>query len=316
MRRLPGRFVVVVALMAASACGGSSDDTESAATAPVGSDSAATSIAVTTTTAATTSTAEPTTTEATMPDTSVPTTTAAPVDPRAALIRRITDEFGDADLAASVVGTLDDTTIGVLDQFADGDLLGSPALSYAPSTAPADAVDSLWIFAYGYRFTADALAQGVDTSGGVPPMDALEPGPTNEALARLAAAFVTEHPVPIVAQWEVAQVLAELGVADVISVEPDMAADGTITYLSTAGVAAKGLRLAAEAGVTVGHAGVLCFADHAVRCLMTARAGGMTADVPAGLELPAAYDTESGQPWTRNRDAWIPVDLLGRTAIA
>ena len=27
------------------------------------------------------------------------------------------------------------------------------------------------------------------------------------------------------------------------------------------------------------------------------------------------YDPESGQPWTRNREAWIPVDLLGRTAI-
>lgn len=231
------------------------------------------------------------------------------------MTQRITDEFGDPDLAARVVDALDDATIGVLETFADGDLLGSPALSYSPSTAPAADIDSLWIFAYGYRFTAEAVAQGVDTSGGVPPMEALEPGPTNEALARAAAAFVAEHPVPIIAQREVVRALAELGVTDAISVDADVAADGTITYLSTAGAVAKGLRLAAEAGVTVGHAGVLCFAEHAVRCLMTARAAGMTADVPAGVELPATYDPESGQPWTRNREAWIPVDLLGRTAI-
>jgi len=122
--------------------------------------------------------------------------------------------------------------------------------------------------------------------------------------------------VPVIAQWEVAQRLEELGVERVISVEPDTAADGSVTYLSTAGVAEKGLRLAADAGVDPGHAGVLCHADHAVRCLMTARAAGMTADVPEGVELPSDYDPESGQAWTRSREAWIPVDLGGRTLLA
>ena len=57
------------------------------------------------------------------------------------------------------------------------------------------------------------------------------------------------------------------------------------------------------------------FADHAVRCEMTMRANGMTADVPKSAVLPARYDPESGQTWTRQRSAWVPIDLLGRAAL-
>ena len=106
-----------------------------------------------------------------------------------------------------------------------------------------------------------------------------------------------------------------LGVEGVISVEPDVATDGSVVYLSTAGVTAKGLRLAADAGLAVGHVGVVAHIDHAVRCLLTARAAGLAADVAADMALPTAYDPQSGQAWTRSRAAFIPLDLLGRTLL-
>jgi hypothetical protein len=239
-----------------------------------------------------------------------------PMDDRSQLTRRLAAELDDEALATTVVAGLDDGTVEALVVLADGDIAASPALSYTPSTVPADEVDSLWVFSYGYRFAPGVDAEAVQAGGAVPAMSDLAPGPTNEELARLAAEFVDEHPVPIIAQWEVARILDDMGVANVISVEPDIAPDGTVTYLSTAGVAAKGLTLARDAGIDPGHAGVLCFADHAVRCLLTARAAGLTADVPEGVDLPSEYDPESGQAWTRNRSAWVPIDLLGRGALA
>jgi hypothetical protein len=144
-------------------------------------------------------------------------------------------------------------------------------------------------------------------------LDAIEPGPTNEELARIAAMFVAAHPVPVIAQAQVAALLTERGVAEVISVGPDVAADGRLTYLSTAGAVAKGLALAQAAGVDVGTAGVLGHADHATRCVLTARVGGLAnAAVPEGVKLPTDYDIQSGQPWTRSRVAYIPIDLAGR----
>lgn len=143
-------------------------------------------------------------------------------------------------------------------------------------------------------------------------MEALQPGPINEELARAAAAFVRRNPVPIIAQWEVARVLRELGVSDVISVEPKIAPDGTVTYLTTPDVVTEGARMAAEAGIDVGHAGVLCFEDHVVGCLLAARKGGLEADVPTGVTLPSDYDDQSGQLWTRSVADWFPVDILGR----
>lgn len=187
------------------------------------------------------------------------------------------------------------------------------ALAYRPTTVPAAELDSLWVFAYGYRFASGVDAAGVGIGERVPPMEALVPGPTNEHLARAVADLVARNPVPVIAQWEVARVLTGLGVAPVISVEPDVGDDGSVVYLSTAGVAEKGLRLAADAGVAVGRAGVLGHADHVVRCVLTARHTGLAADVPGGVELPTAYDGESGQVWTRARDTWIPVDLFART---
>ncbi len=246
-----------------------------------------------------------------------PTTTAElPQDDRSRIERRLADEL-DPETAEAVVDGLDQGRIDAIVDLADGDIEGSPWLSYEPATVPDDEVDSLWVFSYGYRIDPAAGVDGVGVGDPVPPMDQLEPGPTNEALAQAAADFVADHPVPIIAQWEVAQVLEDLGVDDVISVEPDIAADGTVTYLSTQGVAEKGIALAADADIDPGRAGVLCFADHAVRCLRTAEAAGLEGPaVPEGVELPADYDPDSGQTWTRSRELWVPVDLLGRSVLA
>jgi len=230
---------------------------------------------------------------------------------REALGRRLTQEFDDADVAVEIVTAVDDSVVAGLVERSDPDLATSPLLSYRPPAVPDAEVDSLWILAFGYRFAEGGADAGAD--GAIPPMSALEPGPVNEALAREAAAFVDRHPVPIVAQWEVARVLAELGVGEVISVEPDYDDDGSVIYLSTMGVLEKGLRLLDEAGLTAGRAGVLGHADHAGRCLMAARGAGLSAAVPEGVDLPADYDPESGQPWTRSRTNFVPVDLMVRS---
>jgi 5'-nucleotidase len=241
--------------------------------------------------------------------------TISPIDsmpPREALQSRLAVELGDDEVAAEVSAGLGDDLVSTLAERTGGSLLTHPLLSMTPPTVdPAD-VDSLWILSFGYRF-----APGVEppADGAIPSPDDIVPGPVNEALARAAADFVAEWPVPIIAQSEVADALAELGVTDVISVGPDVAADGTVTYLSTVGAIDKGLRLAAEAGVDPGTAGILCFADHATRCQLVAQAAGLTAGVPDGVELPSEYDPESGQPWTRDRVSYLTTDLLGRTLL-
>lgn len=231
---------------------------------------------------------------------------------REELRQRLGEELGDIDVAANAVAGLDDAVVAGLVERSDGDIAGASILSYRPPTVADDRIDSIWILAFGYRFSTGRTA----TSGVVPPMTDLEPGPVNEALATEAAALAARFPVPIIAQWETARVLHELGVVGVISVEPDRAADGSVSYLSTSGVLRKGLQLAADAGLSVGRAGVLGHADHVCRCLATAEAVGMDAAVPAGVDLPTAYDPESGQEWTRSRASYIPVDLMARSLSA
>lgn len=215
----------------------------------------------------------------------------------AELERRLADELGDAEVAASTIDRLDEDTVERLLTAAD-DIATSPLLCYRPALRAAEEVESLWILAFGNRRTADGTG--------------LSPGPVNAALAEVAATFVADHPVPIIAQWETAEVLEALGVAGVISVEPDTAADGSAVYLSTAGVFEKGRRLADEEGIRPGRLGVIAHADHAGRCLLTAAAAALDAAVPTGIALPSGYDSASDQPWTRSRGAFIPVDLMAR----
>jgi hypothetical protein len=246
----------------------------------------------------------------------VPGTTVALTGPRSALAGRLTRELGDAQVASTVAAGLEQDTLDGLVTMTGGDLAGSPQLTYTPSTVPDEQIDSLWVFSFGDRIDPASGHEPVTLADPPVPMDEVSPGPVNEALAHAAADFVRVHPVPIIAQWEVARVLQQLGVPNVISVEPPKNADGSVAYLNTPEVSVFGQRLAAARGTAVGHAGILCVKDMAVTCELSARATGLhAADVPAGVTLPSSYDPDSGQLWTRSMAAWIPIDLFGRTLL-
>jgi hypothetical protein len=225
------------------------------------------------------------------------TTTTAPLPFREALVVRFGDELGDGALAAEMVDALGVDAVQRLHQEVGDEVATDPLLAYQPPTVPDDEVDSLVVFAFGNRVAADG---------------SLSPGPVNQDLADVTAAFVAEHPVPVFAQWEVADLLLQQGVPDVTSIDPDTGPDGEVVYLSTAGVAEKAVALADAVGVDLGQVGVVCFADHAGRCVLTAEEAGMDAAVPEGVALPSTYDPESGQEWTRDRLAYLTTDLQGR----
>ncbi len=125
---------------------------------------------------------------------------------------------------------------------------------------------------------------------------------------------MAKHHVPVFAQTEIAGLLQADGVPDVTSIDPVVGADGKVVYLSTAGVAEQIMSKAQAEGVSLGRVGVLAFADHAVRSVLTVEGAGLHAAVPKGVRLPKTYDVESTQPWTRDRAAYLATDLAGRLA--
>ena len=230
------------------------------------------------------------------------TSTTAPATFEAGLMARWSDELGDPILAAELVDQLGPEALTQLEQqVGRADVMTSPFVSFSPPTIPDLDVDSLVVYAFGNR----------EAAGG-----ALTPGPTNEALAQLTADFLAAHPVPVFAQWEVADLLAAQGVTGVTSIDPDSGPGGEMVYLSTAGVADKAVALADAAGVDLGQVGVIAFQDHAARCVLVSEDAGMAAAVPEGVELPSAYDRQSGQEWTRGRLTYLATDLQGRLLTA
>jgi hypothetical protein len=225
---------------------------------------------------------------------------AAEVDYPSALTSRLAKEYGDPALAGEVVGGISaDALTQLAARVPLADVATSPFLSYRPRRVPAREVDSVVVFAFGNRVGAD----GSVTSG-----------PTNDALAVATQRFVKQHPVPVFAQQEIAQHLQAEGVKHVTSIDPQVGPDGKVVYLSTAGVADQIVQKAQAAGVDLGTVGVIGFADHVVRCVLTAEAAGMTAGVPKGVKLAHAYDPDSGQTWTRDRKSYLATDLIGRLA--
>lgn len=271
--------MVATLVLGATACGSGGGDEESSAT------------------SAATATTEEATTTSTPPSTTAPATFAE------GLVARWTDELGDPALAQALVDGLGADGVAQFEALVGLDaVFTDPLVAMSPPTVPDDEVDSLVVYAFGNRVAADGT---------------LSPGPTNEALAQVVEEFVAEHPVPVFAQWEVADLLAESGVGDITSIDPDTGPDGEVVYLSTAGVAEKAVTLAEQQGVDLGQVGVIGFADHAVRCVLTSRAAGMTdAAVPEGVDLPTEYDPESGQEWTRDRETYLLTDLQGRLLAA
>ncbi|MFJ4651399.1 hypothetical protein ACIP5Y_09005 [Nocardia sp. NPDC088792] len=171
--------------------------------------------------------------------------------------------------------------------------------------APADSATLIVAYSFGNRIPA-----GVDSARTIG-----EPGPVNEELAAAVVAARGNRDVPVYAQTEIAEVLrSRYGLTDVISIDPDRAADGTLIYLSTDGVAAKVAELRGDS-VATDHAAVVAFHDHQWRATRTTAKHGFDAFAPAGVPMPDQYDPQSGQPWTRSALVYLPTDFAGRLAL-
>ncbi|KOV63542.1 hypothetical protein [Streptomyces sp. MMG1121] len=172
-----------------------------------------------------------------------------------------------------------------------------------PETAPLDRFDFIVAYSFGNR----------PAKPGDPAKTLAEPGPVNEELADTIARIRRQRKVPVYAQWEIARFLrSKYRMDDVTSVEPVVAADGTITYLSTDGVAEQVLNDRKNAPGGIGTACVVGFRDHHKRCVQTTRDRGMTAYAPRGFAMPHTYDPQSGQAWTRRRDLYLVHDMAAQ----
>ncbi|MEV3857177.1 hypothetical protein AB0J38_22955 [Streptomyces sp. NPDC050095] len=173
-----------------------------------------------------------------------------------------------------------------------------------PQTAPARHMDFVLAYGFGNRPA---------TGGGDPAKTLPEPGPVNEALADTVARIRAERDIPVYAQWEIARWLdSKYRMDDVTSIEPVVAEDGTITYLSTDGVAAQVADARKDLPGGIGTACVVGFRDHHKRCVQTTRDRGITAYAPRGVAMPGTYDPESGQPWTRTRELYLVHDMAAQ----
>lgn len=191
---------------------------------------------------------------------------------------------GDRALALEVAGRLDDRAFDVLASLDAPERAAALTLAAESLEQP----EALVVFAFGNR---------------VLPNGELAPGPVNEELAAQADAWQAATGLPVIAQWEVADAMqtttTRVGVVE--------RADGSVEYLSTAGVADQVFGLTDARNVVV-----LAMADHAVRCCRTLERVGFSAGIPTGVELPSVYDPESGQPWTRDRASYLAIDILAR----
>ena len=197
-------------------------------------------------------------------------TPAAPVDYRSAMVSRLTGEWGDSALAEEVVERVG---VGALESWEERvpmeDVATTPLLSYHPDTTPAAQINTLVVFTFGYRGDLESET---------------EPGPVNEQMAAEVMDFLAEYPVPVYAQTNVASLLQDAGVPQVTSIDRVVGPDGEITYLSTLGAAEAILAISSESGNALGIVGVVCFADHEGRCVLTAEAAGMAATAVEGID--------------------------------
>ena len=203
---------------------------------------------------------------------------------------RLAAELGDRQLAVTVAERLDLRAVEAIAE-SGSDPATTELLSFEPIVH--DSPESLVVFAFGNRGSAE---------------DELLPGRVNLELASIADDWAHATGLPVFAQWEVADQMRSASTR-VGAVTLD---DGSVEYLSTAGVAQQVRDLVWPIQTHAGRVAVLAMADHAVRCCRTLERFGLSAGVPANVELPSTYDPLSGQPWTRDRASYIAVDILAR----
>ncbi len=176
-------------------------------------------------------------------------------------------------------------------------IIGEDTLSWrAPEIAPRQ-VSTILAFTFGNRMH---------------PNGNREPGPVNAALADIAVRLQQETGAPVYAQWEIAAAIGErLEQQKLIAIYPGRDERAEPVYLSTSGVVSETVQKAGDPA-SLGRVGIVAVADHAWRCVTTARRFGLDAAMPAGYAMPAEYDPLSGQPWCRSRLAYLLHDMAIR----
>lgn len=172
--------------------------------------------------------------------------------------------------------------------------------------------NSIIAFSFGNRFRPGRTEAD---AGRLPEDEVYEPGPINIQLAAAVNAIRRNRAVPVYAQWEIAQILADtFQMKDVVPIHSSKDDKGNIIYLSTDGVAKAAVRIAGSTAV-LGKAAIVGHRDHVKRCIMMAGGAGIDAAAVDGIDLPTAYDAASGQPWTRRRDLYLIGDILAQMAV-
>ncbi|MCG9582711.1 hypothetical protein L1D13_21425 [Vibrio tubiashii] len=168
-------------------------------------------------------------------------------------------------------------------------------LTWKGEELPLSEADSILAYAFGNRL----LPNGNQV-----------PGPMNEALADTVVEIYNQTGKPVYAQWEIAQSIGDrIPAKDLHSINPVIAKDGTLTYLSTIGVAQTAVDLA---GGDLGKTVVVGFYEHSLRTINTSKDFGIDAYAPQGIELPHDYDSQSGQAWTRDVKTFIMHEVRNR----
>ncbi|OXI31725.1 hypothetical protein CFB89_20190 [Burkholderia sp. AU16741] len=219
--------------------------------------------------------------------------------------------IGDAALAAQISAKLNAQLGDAATVDAIVPAMTDVGFTWALPTVPAAQIGAIVAYSFGNRPNA---ASGNTSSTGGNQSALPDPGPVNEALADAVFRIRQLKPVKVYAQWEIARFLVSkygLGADVLSSIEPVTASDGSIVYLSTAGVAAVAVSRAGGAAA-MGAVAVVGHRDHAKRCIQTSRQAGMQAAAVAEVPLPTTYDPQSGQPWTRNRSLYLVHDMYAQ----
>lgn len=192
---------------------------------------------------------------------------------------RLTVQLGNKDVAAYATKFLMDEI-----------------LTWKGEELPIDQADSILAYAFGNR----VLPNGNQV-----------PGPMNEALADTVVDIYQQTEKPVYAQWEIAQAIGDRIPANhLTSINPKIAADGSLTYLSTDGVAAEAVKLS---GGNMGKTVVVGFYEHSLRTISTSKRAGINAYAPEDIELPHDYDPQSGQAWTRDAKTFVMHEIGNRS---
>lgn len=192
---------------------------------------------------------------------------------------RLTAQLGNKDVAADIA-----------------EFLMDEILTWKGEELPVDEADSILAYAFGNRLI---------------PNGNQVPGPVNEALADTVVDIYKQTGKPVYAQWEIAQSIGDrIPDKHLTSINPKIAVDGTISYLSTDGVAAAAVALS---GGNMGKTVVVGFYEHSLRTINTSKSAGIDAYAPKNIELPHDYDPQSGQAWTRDAQTFVMHEIGNRS---